>query len=126
MTQRTDTSSVSTFMNMVQDCKDRLPALAEELQAKDYYTSFDIEQERDEKPIEFSCSIHCSFGKWGTYHCGSYVSDTHNFDAAANSIREMHAKWKAEDDAKQLKREEDRIKQALYEDYRAQLSNTPL
>jgi hypothetical protein len=113
-------------MNMVQDCKDRLPALAEELQAKDYYTSFDIEQERDEKPIEFSCSIHCSFGKWGTYHCGSYVSDTHNFDAAANSIREMHAKWKAEDDAKQLKREEDRIKQALYEDYRAQLSNTPL
>jgi hypothetical protein len=108
---------VNQFMQLVQDCKDRLPALAAELQAKDHYTSFEIEQDRDDKPIDFACSINCSFGVFGTYHCGSYVSATHNFDAAANSIREMHAKWKAEDDAKQLKREEDRIKQALYEDY---------
>jgi hypothetical protein len=121
-----ETASVVRFMNMVQEAKDNLPALAAELNANEYYTSFDIEQERDNKPIEFSCSIHCSFGKWNNYHCSSYVSDTHDFDAAANSIREMHAKWQKEEDARERKREEDRIKQALYEDYKAQLSSTPL
>jgi len=104
-------------MQLVQDCKDRLPALAAELNANDHYTSFDIEQERDDKPIEFSCSIHTSFGKWNNYHCSSYVSETHGFDVAADSIREMYAKWRKEEDARERKRSEEEIKQKLYEDY---------
>ena len=121
----TETSSVVRFMNMVQQAKDKLPALAAELNANEYYTSFDIEQERDDKPIEFSCSIHCSFGKWNNYHCSSYVSETHDFDAAANSIRDMYAKWRKEEDTRERKREEDRIKQELFDKYKEQLSSTP-
>jgi hypothetical protein len=112
-------------MNLVQECKDRLPALAAELSANEYYTSFEIEQERDYKPIEFACSIHCSFGKYNNHHCSSYVSETHNFDAAANSIREMHAKWRKEEDIRERKREEDRIKQELFDKYKEQLDGTP-
>jgi len=121
----TETASVVRFMNIVQEAKEKLPALAAELNANEFHTSFSIEQEHDSKDIEFSCKINCTFGKWSNYHCGSYINDTHDFDAAANSIREMHAKWKKEEDARERKREEDRIKQALYEDYRAQLSSTP-
>jgi hypothetical protein len=120
-----ETTSVVRFMNMVQQAKEALPALAAELNANEYYTSFSIEQERDSKDIEFSCNIHCTFGKWSNYHCGSYINEKHDFDAAADSIREMHAKWQKEEDARQRKREEERIKAALYEDYKAQLSSTP-
>ena len=120
-----ETMSVVRFMNTVQEAKEKLPALASELGADEFHTSFNIEQEHENTNIEFSCKINCTFGKWRNYHCGSYINTTHTFEDAANSIREMHAKWRKEEDARERKREEDRIKAALYEDYKAQLSSTP-
>lgn len=109
--------TVNRFLQLVQECKDRLPKLAAELQAKNYTVSWSAEQEDHYTDIEFSCRISCSFGKWSNYNCSSYVSLTHDFDTAAASIRDMHAKWLKEESEREIKRSEEEIKQRLYEDY---------
>ena len=105
---------------LVNECRDRMPALAKELGADSYKVTWSIEN--DGNGTEYSCSV----GIQMPHHwMGSYVSASHPFDKAEQSIREMYAKYAEEAAIKKRRAEEERIKQALYDDYRAQLSSTP-
>lgn len=123
LTKVMERNAINEHIEMVQDCRDKLNLLAEELNATDHYTSFSIEQERDSDEIDYRCNIRCTFGASMNYHAGSYVSKTHPFEEAEKSIRNAHAEWKEQEDKRQRTREEERIKRALYEDYLAQKSD---
>jgi len=113
-------NAINDHIKLVNDCKDRMPALAAELGADSYKVTWSIENEGS--GTEYSCSV----GIQMPHHwMGSYVSASHPFEAAEKSIREMHAKYSEEAAIKKRRAEEERIKQALYDDYRAQLSSTP-
>jgi hypothetical protein len=113
-------NAINDHLKLVNDCKDKLPALAKELGADSFKVTWSIEN--DGNGTEYSCSV----GIQMPHHwMGSYVSASHPFEAAEKSIRDMHAKYAEEAAIKQRRAEEERIKQALYDDYRAQLSSTP-
>ena len=113
-------NAIHDHIALVNECRDRMPALAKELGADSYKVTWSIEN--DGNGTEYSCSV----GIQMPHHwMGSYVSASHPFEAAEKSIREMHAKYSEEAAIKKRRAEEERIKQALYDDYRAQLSSTP-
>jgi hypothetical protein len=112
-------NAINDHLKLVNDCKDRMPALAQELGADSYKVTWSIENE------DGSTVYNCSVGIQMPHHwMGSYVSADHPFEKAEKSIREIHAKYSQ--DALQRKRraEDERIKQALYDDYLAQKSST--
>jgi hypothetical protein len=112
-------NAINDHLKLVNDCKDRLPALAAELGADSYKTTWSIEN--DGNGTEYNCSV----GIQMPHHwMGSYVSIDHPFEKAEKSIREMHAKYTEEAAIKQRRAEDERIKQALYDDYLAQKSST--
>ena len=106
-------NAINDHIKLVQDCQDRLPALAAELGADSYKVDWSIEN--DGHGTEYNCSV----GIQMPHHwMGSYVSTSHPFDKAEKSIREMHAKYAEEAAIKKRRAEEELIKQALYEDYK--------
>jgi len=108
-------NAINDHLKLVNDCKDRLPALAAELGADSYKTTWSIEAEDD------STVYNCSVGIQMPHHwMGSYVSIDHPFDKAEQSIRESHAKYTEEAIRRKRRAEEERIKAALYDDYLAQ------
>ena len=113
-------NAIYDHMRMVKDCRDRISALAEELQADEFRVTWSIEDEFGNGQVEYQCSVGIQMPH---YWMGSYVSAKHPFEKAEASIREMHSEWKREQDKKQLKAEQERIKQALYDDYLAQKSH---
>jgi len=111
-------NAINDHLKLVNDCKDKLPALAEELGADSYKTTWSIEN--DGNGTEYSCSV----GIQMPHHwMGSYVNIDHPFDKAEKSIREMHAKYTEEALQRKRREEEERIKRALYDDYLAQKSD---
>ena len=114
-------NAINNHIKLVQDCKDRMPALAEDLGADSYKVTWSIEDEYGDDKVEYSCSV----GIQMPHHwMGSYVSIDHPFEAAEKSIREMHANYTEEALQRKRKAEEERIKRALYEDYLAQKSDS--
>jgi hypothetical protein len=112
-------NAINDHLKLVQDCQDRLPALAAELGADSYKVDWSIEN--DGNGTEYNCSV----GIQMPHHwMGSYVSTSHPFEKAENSIREMYAKYAEEADKRKRRAEDERIKQALYDDYLAQKSST--
>ena len=113
-------NAINDHLKMVNDAKDKLTSLASELNADDFKTSWSIEE--DGEGVEYKCSVGLQMpGHW----MGSYVSADHPFEEAEKSIREMYAKYTEEAIRRKRRAEDERIKQALYEDYLAQLSKTP-
>jgi hypothetical protein len=111
-------NAINAHIKLVNDCKDKLPALAAELGADSYKITWSIENEDD------STVYNCSVGIQMPHHwMGSYVSIDHPFEAAEKSIREMHAKYSEEALQRKRRAEDERIKQALYDDYMAQKSS---
>lgn len=113
--------SVLQFLQLVADAKDRLPALAEELQANNFQCTWSIEDDA-QGDIEYACRIQCTFGQYGTYHAGSYITATRPFEVAEADIRQMHSKWKQDKQRVDKRRQEEDIKQRLYEEYLAKNS----
>lgn len=113
-------NAIDRHIAMVNDCKDRLAVLAAELNADDYRVDWKIQDDFG-SGIEFSCSLGIQMPR---HWMGSYVSQYHPFEEAEKSIRDMHAKWKTEEDARVAKREAEAIKQRLYEEYLGQKSTT--
>lgn len=112
-------NAINDHIALVNDCRDRLPALAAELGADSYKVDWSIENEGH--GTECSCSI----GIQMPHHwMGSYVSADHPFEKAEKSIREMHAKYTQEAEQRKRREQDERIKQALYDDYMAQKSST--
>ena len=112
-------NAINNHIKLVNDCKDRLPALANELGADSYKTTWSIENDGN-GTTEYDCSV----GIQMPHHwMGSYVSIDHPFEAAEKSIREMHAKYTEEAIKRKRRAEDERIKQALYDDYMAQKSD---
>jgi len=113
-------NAINDHIKLVQDCKDRMPALAEELGADSYKVTWSIQDEYGLDEVEYSCSV----GIQMPHHwMGSYVSKAHPFEKAEATIREMHANYTEEANKRKRKEEEERIKKALYEDYLAQKSD---
>lgn len=108
--------AVNEFLDLVEDAKDRLTGLANDLDANDHHVQWSIEDDGSGE-LDFRCRVQCTFGRFDNYHCGSYVSLKHPFAEAEESIREMHANWKADAERYERKREEDEIKDRLYQDY---------
>ena len=112
-------NAINDHLALVNECRDRLPALAAELGADSYKTTWSIEAEDD------GTVYNCSVGIQMPHHwMGSYVSADHPFDKAEKSIRESHAKYSEEAIKRKRRAEDERIKQALYDDYLAQKSST--
>ena len=112
-------NAINAHLKLVNDCKDRMPALANELGADSYKVTWSIEAEDD--TIVYNCSV----GIQMPHHwMGSYVSVDHPFEDAEANIREMHAKYSEEAIKRKRRSEEERIKAALYDDYLAQKSST--
>ncbi len=112
-------NAINDHLKLVNDCKDRMPALANELGADSYKVTWSIEAEDD--TIVYNCSV----GIQMPHHwMGSYVSASHPFEKAEAAIREMYAKYAQEAEKKRRRAEEERIKAALYDDYLAQKSST--
>jgi hypothetical protein len=111
-------NAINDHLKLVNDCRDRLPALAAELDADSYKVTWSIESE------DADTVYNCSVGIQMPHHwMGSYVSQSHPFEAAEKSIREMHAKYTEEAIQRKRRAEDERIKQALYDDYMAQKSS---
>jgi hypothetical protein len=112
-------NSINDHIALVNECRDRMPALAKELGADSFKVTWSIEN--DGNGTEYSCSV----GIQMPHHwMGSYVSASHPFDKAETAIREMHAKYTEEAIRRKRRAEEERIKAALYDDYLAQLSSS--
>ena len=112
-------NAINAHLQLVNDCRDRLPALAAELGADSYKVDWSIEN--DGNSTEYMCSV----GIQMPHHwMGSYVSASHPFDKAEVAIREMYAKYAQEAEKKRRRAEEEQIKAALYDDYLAQKSST--
>jgi hypothetical protein len=112
-------NAINQHVAMVWECKDRMPALAQELGADSYKVTWSIEAEDD------TIAYNCSVGIQMPHHwMGSYVNASHPFDKAEADIREMHAKYTEEAIRRKRRAEDERIKQALYDDYLAQKSST--
>jgi len=107
---------VNEFLALVQDAKDRLPALQKELNANSFSCTWQIEEEHDGS-VDYMCRISLDFGQHSNYHAGSYINFNHGFDAAASDIREYHAKWLQDESKWQQKQQENEIKQRLYDEY---------
>ncbi len=108
--------AVNEFLDLVEDAQDRIIGLANDLNANSHRVEWSIEDEGDGE-VKFRCRVQCTFGRFDNYHCGSYVSLNHPFEEAEESIREMHSKWAADNDRYERKREEEEIKQRLYDEY---------
>jgi hypothetical protein len=115
-------NAINDHIALVNDCRDRLSVLAKELGADSYKVCWSISDEYGNGTTEYDCSISIQMPGHGM---GSYVNANNPFEKAEASIREMHAKYTEEAAIKKRRAEEERIKQALYDDYRAQLSSTP-
>ena len=114
-------NAINDHLKLVNDCKDRMPALAAELGADSYKVTWSISDEDGNGNTQYDCSV----GIQMPHHwMGSYVSASHPFDKAEASIREMHAKYSEEAIRRKRRAEDERIKQALYDDYLAQKSST--
>lgn len=109
------TNEIKKFLLVMEECKIKLPILAEELGAVGQKVSWKIEEEDDE--LECSGRISLTFGKYGNYHTSSYVNLKHSFEAAAKSIREYHAEWFKEETKRNEKKQVEELKQQLYNDY---------
>lgn len=107
---------VNEFLDLVADAKDRLPALAKELDANDCRITWSIESEHGEE-IDFTCRINLDFGRFNNYHAGSYINFSHDFEEAAAEIRNMHDKWLRDEAKWQQKQDEEALKQRLLEEY---------
>lgn len=113
-------NAINDFLKMVNDAKDRMAALAKELDADSYKVTWSIEAE-DDGQIEYTCRV----GIHMPHHwMGSYVSVDHPFEKAEKTIRDTHAVYVEEQQKRKRIAEEELIKKALYEDYLAQKSNT--
>lgn len=111
-------NAINDHLKLVNDCKDRLPALAAELGADSYKVDWSIEN--DGNGTEYNCSV----GIQMPHHwMGSYVSASHPFDKAEVAIREIYAKYAQQAELRKRRAEEDQIKAALYDDYLAQKSS---
>jgi len=114
-------NAINQHVAMVWECKDRMPALAQELGADSYRVTWSIEDEDGDNEVQYKCNI----GIQMPHHwMGSYVSASHAFDKVEANIREMHAKYTEEAIRRKRRAEDERIKQALYDDYLAQKSST--
>lgn len=112
-------AEVMEFLDLVADAKDRLTGLANDLDANSHQVEWSIGDEGDEH-IEYFCRVQCTFGLFNYYHASSYVSLIHPFEKAEADIKKAHASWLANNDGYERKREEDEIKQRLYDDYMKQ------
>ena len=113
-------NAINDHLKLVNDCRDRLSALAAELDAESYKVCWSISDEYGNGTTEYDCSISIQMPRHGM---GSYVNIDHPFEKAEKSIREMHAKYTEEALQRKRREEDERIKQALYEDYLAQKSD---
>ena len=114
-------NAINDHIKLVNDCRDKITALAKELGADSYKVDWSIENEGSD--TEYNCSV----GIQMPHHwMGSYVSKSHPFEKAEKSIREMHAKYTEEALQRKRRVEEERIKAALYDDYLAQKAGTTL
>ena len=86
------TQEINEFLSMVEDAKDRIIGLANDLGANQHRVEWSVEDDGSEQ-LEFKCRIQFTFGEYNNYHCGSYVSKAHPFAEAEKNIREMHSKW---------------------------------
>jgi hypothetical protein len=114
-------NAVNDHMMLVHDCKNRLSALAAELGAENHKVCWSISDEYGDGKTEYDCSISIQMPR---HSMGSYVNADHQFEKAEASIREMYAKYTQEEILRKRRAEDERIKQALYDDYLAQKSST--
>ena len=114
-------NAINDHLKLVNDCKDRLHALAAELGADSYKVCWSISDEYGNGATEYDCSISIQMPR---HSMGSYVNANYPFEEAEKSIREMHAKYSEEELQRKRRAEDERIKQALYDDYLAQKSST--
>lgn len=116
------TQEINEFLSMVADAKDRIIGLANNLEANHHRVEWSVEDD-GEGDLHYRCRVQCTFGEHSNYHCGSYVDKTHPFAEAEKSIRRMHSEWKQHKQSADMRRQEEDIKQRLYEEYLAQKSS---
>jgi hypothetical protein len=109
------TNKIKKFLLLMEECKIKLPILAEELDAVDQRISWTIKEEDGE--LECRGHIGLVFGEYSNYNAGSFVRIGHGFEEAAKSIREYHAEWLKEETKRQEKKQVEQLKEQLYNDY---------
>ena len=113
-------NAINDHIKLVNDCRDRLHALSAELGADSYKVCWSISDEYGNGTTSYDCSISIQMPR---HSMGSYVNANNPFEKAEASIREMHAKYVEEELQRKRRAEDERIKQALYDDYMAQKSD---